>query len=44
MIPLFTISQAAVVRVPGLTMDLPIYNLTWGKDTVECLMKCTIHT
>lgn len=40
----FTISQAVAVRVPGLVMDLPIYNPTWGKGTVECLMKCTIHT
>lgn len=39
----FTINQAVVVRVPGLAMDLPIYSLTWEKDTVECLMKCTIH-
>lgn len=37
-------SQAVAVRVPGLVMDLPIYNPTWGKGTVECLMKCTIHT
>lgn len=43
MIPHFTISQAVVVRVPGLAMDLPIFNPTWGKGTVECLMKCTIH-
>lgn len=34
----------SAVRVPGLVMDLPIYNPTWGKGTVECLMKCTIHT
>lgn len=43
MIPLFTISQAVVVRARGLTMALPIFNPTWEKGTVECLMKCTIH-